>query len=169
MAPEQLAPVVVNGTAEPARTPLLEGRLKRNVRMVRIHWGDCDPAGIVFNPRYFEIFDASTAALFEAALGITKREMLEKYNSAGIALVHTAATFHKPVRFGDDVAVESVISFGRSSFKVEHTIRLQDHLCAEGAETRVWIVRDAIGALKSGLIPSDVLEKFGVPPRNPRR
>ena len=27
-------------------------------RNVRIEWGQCDPAGIVFYPRYFEIFDA---------------------------------------------------------------------------------------------------------------
>ena len=26
-------------------------------RTVRIEWGDCDPAGIIFYPRYFEIFD----------------------------------------------------------------------------------------------------------------
>ena len=47
-----------------------------NSRTVRIEWGDCDPAGIIFYPRYFEIFDASTAALFERALGITKRDVL---------------------------------------------------------------------------------------------
>src|SRR5262249_40065357 len=111
-----MSPEVATGTAEPAPMAARDGRKNRNVRIVRIQWGDCDPAGIIFNARYFEIFDASTAALFEAALGITKREMLEKYNSAGIALVRTAATFHKPVRFGEDVAVESVISFSRSSF-----------------------------------------------------
>ena len=26
-------------------------------RTVRIEWGDCDPAGIVYFPRYFEYFD----------------------------------------------------------------------------------------------------------------
>ena len=38
-----------------------------NRRTVRIEWGDCDPAGIVFYPRYFAMFDASTSYLFEAA------------------------------------------------------------------------------------------------------
>ena len=33
----------------------------------RIEWGDCDPAGIVFYPRYFEMFDGSTTALFSSA------------------------------------------------------------------------------------------------------
>ena len=37
-----------------------------NRRTVRIEWADCDPAGIVFYPRYFEMFDAATNYLFEA-------------------------------------------------------------------------------------------------------
>ena len=37
-------------------------------------WGDCDPAGIVFYPRYFAMFDHSTVLLIEAALGIRKLE-----------------------------------------------------------------------------------------------
>jgi 4-hydroxybenzoyl-CoA thioesterase len=136
------------------------GHGNRNVQKVRIRWGDCDPAGIIFNPRLFEIFDESTAALFEAALGMTKREMLDAYNSAGIAIVRTTATFHAPMRYGDDVAVESTINFGRSSFNVEHRVHLGDRLCAEGAETRVWIVRDETGALKGSPIPAGVLDMF---------
>ncbi len=37
-----------------------------------IEFGDCDPAGIVYFPNYFRMFDASTAYLFEAALGMKK-------------------------------------------------------------------------------------------------
>ena len=45
-----------------------------NSRTVRIEWGDCDPAGIIFYPRYFEIFDTCTTALIECALGMNKFE-----------------------------------------------------------------------------------------------
>ena len=48
-----------------------------NTRKVRIEWGDCDPAGIIFYPRYFDIFDASTALIFERALGVTKFQMFK--------------------------------------------------------------------------------------------
>ena len=34
-----------------------------NTRHLRIEWGDCDPAGIVFYPRYFAMFDHSTTTL----------------------------------------------------------------------------------------------------------
>jgi 4-hydroxybenzoyl-CoA thioesterase len=132
-----------------------------NTRTVRIEWGDCDPAGIIFYPRYFEIFDASTAALFERALGITKFEMFEKLEFAGWPLARTQARFLKPTRFGDDVTVETTVSFGRSSFEIVHRLSLDGELCAECSEKRVWTVRDAQGQLKSHPVPEEVREKFG--------
>ena len=132
-----------------------------NRRTVRIEWGDCDPAGIIFYPRYFEIFDASTAALFERALGMTKFEMFGSLPFAGFPLVRTHAKFMKPTRFGDDVTVDSTIKFGRSSFEVVHRLSLKGDLCVEATETRVWIVRDpTTGGIKSHPVPDDVLAKF---------
>jgi 4-hydroxybenzoyl-CoA thioesterase len=133
-----------------------------NTRIVRIEWGDCDAAGIIFYPRYFEIFDASTAALFERALGITKYQMFKTLPFNGWPLVKTKARFLKPTRFGDDVTVDSTIKFGRSSFEVAHRLSLKGEICAECNEMRVWTVRDAAsGALKSHPVPEDVLAKFG--------
>lgn len=133
-----------------------------NRQTVRIRWGDCDPAGIIFYPRYFEIFDAATAALFEQALGITKFEMFEAYKFAGWPLVQTHARFLKPTRFGDDVTIDSSIKFGRSSFEVDHRLSLGGEPCVECQEKRVWIVRDAAGGIKSHPVPPAVLAKFGV-------
>jgi 4-hydroxybenzoyl-CoA thioesterase len=131
-----------------------------NTRMVRIEWGDCDPAGIIYYPRYFEIFDASTVALFEHALGLTKFQMLRTLEFAGFPLVRTQASFLKPTRFGDDVTVESKISFGRASFEIEHRLSLDGEICAECSEKRVWVVRNALGDLRSHPIPEAVLAKF---------
>jgi 4-hydroxybenzoyl-CoA thioesterase len=135
-----------------------------NRRMVRIEWGDCDPAGIIFYPRYFEIFDASTAALFERALGMTKYEFLKAFEFAGFPLVRTHARFLKPTRFGDDVTVESKVSFGKSSFEIEHRLSLNGETCAECSEKRVWVVRDPndAGRIASHPIPEAVLEKFRI-------
>jgi 4-hydroxybenzoyl-CoA thioesterase len=131
-----------------------------NTRTVRIEWGDCDPAGIIFYPTYFKIFDNATAALFEAALGMTKFEYLKAYGFAGFPLADTRARFVKPTRFGDDVTVESTVTFGTSSFTVAHRILLKGELCAEGTETRVWVVRDG-ERIRPQAIPAKVLEKFG--------
>jgi 4-hydroxybenzoyl-CoA thioesterase len=131
-----------------------------NTRVVRIEWGDCDPAGIIFYPRYFEIFDAATGALFERALGITKFEMLKTLEFSGFPLIRTQARFLKPTRFGDDVTVETTVAFGRSSFEIEHRLSHKGEICAECSEKRVWAVRGANGGLKSHPVPEAVLAKF---------
>src|SRR5262245_66201055 len=91
-----------------------------NTRIVRVQWGDCDPAGIVFYPRYFEWFDASTILLFEKATGMTKINMLAKYGGAGLALLEARAVFKVASAYGDDIDVTTEITeFRRSSFFVK--------------------------------------------------
>jgi 4-hydroxybenzoyl-CoA thioesterase len=131
-----------------------------NTRTVRIEWGDCDPAGIIFYPTYFRLFDNATAALFERVLGMTKYQYLKAYGFAGFPLVDTRAKFLKPTRFGDDVTVESTISFGTSSFTVQHRDMLNGELCAECTEKRVWVVREPGGRIKSEPVPQSVRLKF---------
>ena len=81
-----------------------------NTRVVRIEWGDCDPAGIVYYPRYMAFFDACTSALIERALGMTKHEYLKAYDFGGHPLVSTRARFLIPTRFGDDVTIETTVT-----------------------------------------------------------
>jgi 4-hydroxybenzoyl-CoA thioesterase len=134
-----------------------------NIRNVRIEWCDCDPAGIIFYPRYFEIFDTSTTMLIERALGMNKIDYLKAYNFAGHPLVETRARFRVPTRFGDEVAIESVmLECGRSSFKVEHRLTKAGALAVEGFETRVWVVNrpDDPERIRSWPIPPEVLARL---------
>ncbi|HWO35815.1 MAG TPA: hypothetical protein VNO32_44045 [Candidatus Acidoferrum sp.] len=43
-----------------------------NRKTIYIEWGDCDPAQIVFYPRYLAYFDACATALFKKA-GLSQR------------------------------------------------------------------------------------------------
>ena len=134
-----------------------------NTRTIRVQWGDCDPAGIVFYPRYFEWFDACTILLFEKATGMTKIKMLEKHGGAGLALLEARAVFKVASHYGEDIEIESqVTEFRRSSFFVEHKVTKGDTLALEGFETRLWTVRDPDdnGRLKSGSLPAEVLAAF---------
>jgi 4-hydroxybenzoyl-CoA thioesterase len=139
--------------------------MRSNARTVRIEWGDCDPMGIVFFPRYFAIFDESTAYLFESVFGLTKFALHEAFDFAGFPLVDARARFIIPSRYGDDVVVESTIGeFRTSSFVVEHRIMKAGELAVEGSETRVWVVRDKDNPerIKSQAIPRDVKERFAL-------
>jgi 4-hydroxybenzoyl-CoA thioesterase len=134
-----------------------------NIRNTRIEWCDCDPAGIIFYPRYFEIFDTSTTVLIEHALGMNKIDYLKAYDFLGYPVVEARARFRLPTRFGDEVAVETaLIECGRSSFKIEHRLSKAGALMAEGFETRVWAVRhpDDPKRIKSQPIPPEVLARF---------
>jgi len=134
-----------------------------NRREILIEWGDCDPFGIVFFPRYFEYFDACTNALFHKALGFPKAEMLKRFQIAGIPLVQASCNFFVPSSFGDVVSVESrVTSWGTSSFSVQHGLFRGETLAVEGLEKRVWTVRAPGDSTKanSHVIPREVIEKF---------
>jgi 4-hydroxybenzoyl-CoA thioesterase len=134
----------------------------------QVEWGDCDPARIVFNPRFFEWFDAQTALIFETA-GLPKRDLLRRLDFAGIPLVETRARFHQPVRFGDIVVIESrIVAVRKSSFDVEHRLTNGSELATEGFETRVWTMRDPNDPerIKSYRIPPDILAKLGIEVRS---
>ena len=134
-----------------------------NIRNVRIEWCDCDPAGIIFYPRYFEIFDTCTTALIERALGINKIDYLKVYDFAGHPLAEARARFLSPTRFGDEVAVETaLVECGGSSFKIEHRLAKAGALAVEAFETRAWVVRDAADPKRTRPqpIPPAVLARF---------
>jgi 4-hydroxybenzoyl-CoA thioesterase len=134
-----------------------------NNRKMRIEWGDCDPAGIIFFARYFEFFDVSSTMLIERALGMKKIEYLKAYNFADHPLVETRARFLLPTRFGDEVAIDSaVVGCGRSSFKIEHRLTHGGALAVEGFETRVWVIRDAADPrhMKAQAMPPKVVARL---------
>jgi 4-hydroxybenzoyl-CoA thioesterase len=132
-------------------------------RQFLIEWGHCDPAGIVFNARYFEFFDANTWIMFERALGLKAQNWPGAYGAFGIPLVDSGARFLAPARYGDVVEIASqVTEFRRSSFDLTHTITADGKTVVEGRETRVWVGRDPADPdkIKSRPIPPEVAAKF---------
>jgi 4-hydroxybenzoyl-CoA thioesterase len=134
-----------------------------NARTVRIEWGDCDPAGIVFYPRYFAMFDHSTTLLIERTLGMSKHQLQAAYAFVGYPMVESRARFLLPTRYGDDVVIEtSLTGVRRSSFDLTHRLSLDGALAVEAFETRVWTVRDEArpGGLKSQPIPPQLVARL---------
>jgi 4-hydroxybenzoyl-CoA thioesterase len=138
-------------------------RMFSNTRPFRIEWQHCDPAGIVFYPRYFAMFDSSTTYLFEKALGMTKFKFIKHYGFVGYPMVDTRARFVLPTKFGDDVEIKTAVTeVKRSSFSIHHLILKDGELAVEGWETRVWVGKDPNNpeGIKSMPIPADVVEKL---------
>jgi 4-hydroxybenzoyl-CoA thioesterase len=133
-----------------------------NRREVQIQWGDCDPANIVYYPRYFEMFDDSTSIMFEAA-GFSKQDIVRRYGLVGIPMVDTRAKFLIPSTHGDWITIESrVEAWRRSSFDVRHNVLKGKALAIEAFETRVLVGRDPDNAdkLKSAPVPPEIVARF---------
>ena len=130
-----------------------------NRRTLRIEWGQCDPAGIVFYPQYLIIFDSSTGWLFERT-GLSPSAMRKRYRIVGMPVVEVGARFIQPCRFDDTVTVESEVGeWGRSSFTVRHRILKEGELALEGFEKRVWVGPhpERAGAIKAQPVPAEIV------------
>jgi 4-hydroxybenzoyl-CoA thioesterase len=120
----------------------------------RIEWGQCDPAGNVFNSRFFEFFDWGTRTLFARALGVAPADLSSTFNIVGIPVIDVSARFLAPARFGDAVELTSQVSeFQPASFGVEHRLTVEGVLAAEGRETRIWATRDIADPLQVRMEP----------------
>lgn len=103
-----------------------------------IEWGDCDPAGIVFHPRYLAYFDHATCLLFAQA-GLDLATLQARFAVIGYPVVDLRGRFLAPCRCGDEVRIETrVAEFRRSSFDVHHLLHRGEALAVEATVTRVW-------------------------------
>ena len=136
-----------------------------NRRTLRVEWGQCDPAGIVFYPQYLIIFDSSTGWLFERT-GLTPSRMRQRYNLVGMPIVEVGVRFMKPCHFDDDIVVETEVSeWGRSSFTVRHRILKAGALALDGFEKRVWAAPhpEQPGAIKAQAVPAEIIASLADP------
>lgn len=81
-----------------------------------IRFGQCDPAGIVYTPNFFDIFNVVVEKWYAEALGIDYYEMI-RGRRTGLGYVSAFADFFLPCRMGDEVEVAvDVDRIGNTSF-----------------------------------------------------
>lgn len=127
----------------------------------QVHWGDCDPAGIIFYPTYFRWMDAACWAMFAGA-GYDARRMRAEH--LAMPLVSAECQFLHPAEHGDRCEVRSrIVRFGGKSFVVAHEVARADGMAlAKGSETRVWgRFDDGPGTRLRGVaIPEELKARF---------
>jgi 4-hydroxybenzoyl-CoA thioesterase len=124
--------------------PADDGSRYLSVR-VQVSWGDCDPAGIVFYPRFYAWMDTVSHVLARE-MGIPRESMIPPGSDMlGFPVVGTQAQYLSPARMDDLLEVRTwVARVGRSSLSLRHEIlRLEadggETPIAHGREDRVFI------------------------------
>jgi 4-hydroxybenzoyl-CoA thioesterase len=131
---------------------------------IRVEFGDCDPARIVFFANYFRWFDECTTALFRAA-GLPLQKLFKAHGVIGIPLVDARARYLLPSFFGDELVAESCVTeWRRSSFVISHKFLREGELAVEGWETHVWAAAHPTEAnrMKGVPLPREVIRKLSV-------
>ncbi len=124
----------------------------------RVRFADCDAAGIVFFPRYFEMLNGVVEDWFAGPLQASFREMhVNRQVSVPTAAVE--ARFIAPSRLEDELTFAlTVTKLGRSSCSLRHRISADGALRFEASQTFVYVGR----SLKPEPWPEDLRARMAI-------
>jgi YbgC/YbaW family acyl-CoA thioester hydrolase len=124
---------------------------------IKVRWGEADPMGIVFYPRYFTWFDHATHELF-ASSGRTLLTLLRE-EGVSVPIVECGAKMRAPVFADDELVVTSTAAeVGTRFIRIEHVVERGQEQVASGFEVRV-VARVADGGrLEASRVPDALRE-----------
>lgn len=119
---------------------------------IRVVFGDCDPAEIVYFPNFYAWFDQATHDMCAAA-GYAMQDIRAQRGWVGYPIAEAGARFLSPASFDDQLLVITRVSeWRRKMFLLEHQVWRDDTLLAEGWQTRFIGIKDD-GRLRALEIP----------------
>lgn len=120
---------------------------------VKIRFGQCDAAGIVYTPNYFDIFNGVVEDFFPAVLGLDYYGLLRD-ERIGLGYAHASADFLSPNLMGEMLEIAVVLGrIGRSSFTLTFHVLKQG---VEVARGRFVVVTTAIEGFRPIPIPEKI-------------
>ncbi|MEY3842400.1 MAG: acyl-CoA thioesterase [bacterium] len=115
----------------------MSGQVFTTERSVR--FADCDAAGIVFFPRYFEMLNGVVEDWFAGPLQVSFRE-LHVNRKVSVPTAAVEARFIAPSRLEDELTFAlTVTRLGRSSCSLRHRISAGGTLRFEASQTFVYV------------------------------
>jgi len=148
--PDTLGPPVPSHDAEARRRPLPPGafRVQRPIR-----FSHTDPAGIVYFPVYFDMFNGVVEDWFTHGLGINYAALILE-RRIGLPIVHAECDFLIPSRMGETLTLGVLVErIGHSSIGIGITGEIDGSVRLTG---RLTVVATALEDFASIPIPSDL-------------
>jgi 4-hydroxybenzoyl-CoA thioesterase len=107
-------------------------------RIIPVEFNHCDPAGIVFYPRYFEMTNSVVENFFAEAVGHSFARMME--GGQGVPTARIEVTFRVPSRLGDRLEWSlQVMRVGGSSVTLLLTAAVGGAVRLTADLTLVWV------------------------------
>jgi 4-hydroxybenzoyl-CoA thioesterase len=132
---------------------------RSNVHRVDVHFGDCDPAGIVFFPNFSRWMDEASLAFFIACGVPPWRELVRTRGIVGTPVLEIHTRFLQPATYGETLEIHtSIEAWAAKTFRHRHVVRRGDTLLCEGTEVRAFVIRDPADPqrIKAIPIPEDI-------------
>lgn len=130
----------------------------QNISERQIGWGDLDPAGIVYYPRYYEWIDAAGHLFFDA-ITLNMKD-LGQQRQIQFSLVETGCRYLKPGRYLEKIKIITDIEdLGKKVVTLRHRIvgAEDGSILAEGTEKRICVDISNPERLRAKDIPEDIL------------
>jgi len=135
--------------------PISRADLARGLwsRKVTFRHGQCDPAGIVYTPEFFNVFNQAIEDWFCRGLGISYYETLGS-RRVGLGYVNASATFFTPCKMGDEIEIfVTVARIGGKSYRLVLHAMSGDSEALRGCFTTVTTSLDTHRPIP---IPTDI-------------
>ena len=137
--------------------------MRTTLYTVRVEFGDCDPAGIVFFPNFLRWMDAASLAFFMQCGLPPWRELVKTRGIVGTPLLEIHTKFTKAATYGEELVIATHVDEWRAkTFTQVHRVTRAHadgaELICEGREVRAFVRRDANDPdrLRAMPVPDDI-------------
>ena len=131
--------------------------MKEIVYVVKVEFGDCDPAKIVWFPNFFRWIDAASRHFFIQCGVPTWTETEKTLGVIGTPLVDTKAKFIATATYGDELHFHTSIAEWRTkSFVQSYRVTTGAAVIMECEEVRIFAGRREDGTIRALPIPPEI-------------
>ena len=134
---------------------------KTTVYSVRVEFGDCDPAGIVWFPNFFRWIDAASRDFFVQCGVPPWRATEQSWGVIGTPLVDPHSRFLLTASYDDMLQIHtSIVEWRAKSFVQRYRVMRAHEVIMECDEVRIFAGRrtDPPGAIRALPIPPQIRE-----------
>ncbi len=120
----------------------------------KVHWSDCDAAGIAWFANYFRWFEDAEEELYAAVLGRTRQSLLDDLKF-GMPRVEVSAKYHSPIKAGQTIRI-GIASSLENPRRLRHQFEMRNESSVLLADGLVRVACFDLATLRPRDLPGEV-------------